>query len=219
MVGSRGARRIVSEPMADALTAAAPSAVARKAGSIVLARHGEPALSRKVLLSAEEYRRFWASYEVLGILPGQTPPDELMQFVAKCGSLVSSTRLRSIESAMALAGERQFLQHEILVEAPLPPPNWPSWIKMSPKFWGFFARLWWWCFNHHQGEETRAQAVRRADEAAEMLIGMAVDGEDVVVLAHGFFNFMIGRALRRRGWRCVASQGYKYWSMRRFERF
>lgn len=218
MVGSRGARRIVSEPMADALTAAPPKAVAQRAGAIVLARHGEPALSRKVLLSAQEYRRFWASYEVLGILPGQTPPDELMQFVARCGALVSSTRLRSIESAKALAGERQFAQHDLLVEAPLPPPNWPSWIKMSPKFWGFFARVWWWCFNHHEGEETRAQAVRRAEEAAEMLIDMADGGEDVVVLAHGFFNFMIGRALRRRGWRCVLSQGYKYWSMRKFER-
>ena len=39
-----------------------------------------------------------------------------------------------------------------------------------------------------------------------------------MVLAHGFFNFMIGRALRRRGWRLVSSQGYKYWSTRRFER-
>lgn len=203
--------------MADALTAE-PNAVAAKAGWIVLARHGEPALSRKVLLTAQEYRRFWASYEVLGILPGQTPPDALMDFVARCGALVSSTRQRSIESAKALAGERQFVQHEILVEAPLPPPNFPGWVRMSPKLWGFFARLWWWCFNHHEGQETRRQAVQRAEEAADMLIELAASGEDVVVLAHGFFNFMIGRALRRRGWRLAASQGYKYWSMRRFER-
>jgi hypothetical protein len=217
MAGSRGARRIVSEPMADAPTAAAPRAAARKAGAIVLARHGEPALSRKVLLSAEEYRRFWASYEVLGILPGQTPPEDLAQFVARCGRLISSTRPRSIESAKVLAGDRQFAQHDLLIEAPLPPPRWPSWIKMSPKLWGFFARVWWWCFDHHEGEETRAQAVRRAEKAADMLVEMASTGEDVVVLAHGFFNFMIGRALKRRGWRCVQSQGYKYWSMRRFQ--
>ena len=39
-----------------------------------------------------------------------------------------------------------------------------------------------------------------------------------MVLAHGFFNYMIGRALKRRGWKLTASEGYKYWSTRRFER-
>jgi hypothetical protein len=40
----------------------------------------------------------------------------------------------------------------------------------------------------------------------------------VVVLAHGFFNYMIGRSLKKLGWRLVESEGYRYWSMRRFER-
>ena len=51
-----------------------------------------------------------------------------------------------------------------------------------------------------------------------MLEELAASGEDVVVTAHGFFNFMIGRALKRRGWRLSLSQGYKYWSTRRFEK-
>ena len=46
----------------------------------------------------------------------------------------------------------------------------------------------------------------------------APHGEDVVVLAHGFFNYMIGRSLKKLGWKLVESEGYKYWSMRRFER-
>jgi hypothetical protein len=205
--------------MASELTAQVPAAPsALRPGAIILARHGEPALSRKVKLSAHEYRAFWATYEVLGLLPGQTPPETLMGFVAKAGALVASTRLRSIESAQALAGERAFTQEPLLVEAPLPPPNWPSWIKLSPRMWGFFARFWWWFFDHHEGAETRRQAERRAEEAAVMLSDIADRGEDVVVLAHGFFNFMIGRALRRRGWRLTASEGYKYWSTRRFER-
>jgi broad specificity phosphatase PhoE len=204
--------------MASVVTRPVAPSTAARPGAIILARHGEPALSRKVKLSAEEYRQFWAQYEVLGLLPGQTPPDTLVKFVETCGTLVSSTRLRSIESAQALAGEREFGRHDLLIEAPLPPPNWPSWIRMSPKMWGFWARLWWWFFDHHEGQETRRQAEQRADEAARMLTELAERGEDVVVLAHGFFNFMIGRALRRRGWRLAWSEGYKYWSMRRFER-
>jgi broad specificity phosphatase PhoE len=199
----------------DALSA--PKLSAGRPGAIVLARHGEPALSRKVRLNAAEYRQFWASYEVLGILPGQTPPAALSRFVEACGTLVASTRLRAIESAQRLAPGRNFDRHEILVEAPLPPPNWPSWLRLSPKLWGFFARFWWWFFNHHEGQETRRQAERRAGQAAEMLTELAAEGEDVVALAHGFFNVMVGRALKRRGWRQVSSEGYKYWSMRRYE--
>ena len=201
--------------MADSLTAgSAPT----PHGAIILARHGEPALSRKVMLSAAEYRAVWANYEIGGIVPGQMPPDRLRKFVAECGSLVSSTRLRAIQSARTMVGEREFPHHEILIEAPLPPPNFPSWFKLSPKLWGFVARVWWWFFNHHQGQENRAEAEARADQAAAMLIGLAAGGETVVVLAHGFFNHLIGRSLKKLGWKLVESEGYKYWSMRRFER-
>jgi hypothetical protein len=194
---------------------AAPSP---RLGAIILARHGEPALARNVKLNAAEYRAFWAEYEVLGLLPGQTPPDTLMRFVEACGTLIASTRLRSIESATALARGREFSRDDMLIEAPLPPPDWPDWLRMSPRMWGFWARLWWWFFDHHEGQETRRQAEERAERAAAMLSEIAERGEDVVVLAHGFFNFMIGRALRRRGWKLAWSEGYKYWSMRRFER-
>ena len=203
--------------MASVLTAQTRPAPL-KHGAIILARHGEPALSRKVRLSAAEYRAFWANYELLGLLPGQTPPESLRRFVEECGSLVSSTRLRAIESAQTLAGERNFERHDILIEAPLPPPNLPSWIRFSPRIWGFLARFWWWFFDHHEGQERRGEAEVRADRAAALLIGLAAGGENVVVLAHGFYNYMIGRSLKKLGWKLVQSEGYKYWSMRRFER-
>lgn len=205
--------------MATALTAEVPAATpTARPGAIILARHGEPALSRKVRLNAREYRDFWANYEILGLLPGQSPPKTLMTFVERCGTLMASTRLRSIESAHALAGGREFSREATLIEAPLPPPNWPAWVRLSPSIWGFVARVWWWFFNHHEGQETRIQAEARADQAAAMLEALADKGEDVVVLAHGFFNFMIGRSLKRRGWRLEHSEGWKYWSMRRFVR-
>jgi broad specificity phosphatase PhoE len=205
--------------MANALTAEVPAASkGSRTGAIILARHGEPALSRKVRLNAGEYREFWAKYEVLGLLPGQSPPPVLRGFVERCGALISSTRQRSIESAEKLAQGREFVRDAMLIEAPLPPPNWPAWVKLSPSMWGFLARVWWWYFNHHEGQETRRQAEARADQAAQMLERIAAQGEDVVVLAHGWFNFMIGRALKRRGWKLMLSEGWKYWSMRRFER-
>lgn len=204
--------------MADALTADPKTLPAVRPGAIVLARHGEPAISRKVLLTARGYRDFWTSYEERGLLEGQVPPAALMDQIAGAGAIISSVRNRSIESAIALCRGREFVRDAIFVEAPLPAPNFPGFIRMSPKLWGFIARFWWWYFNHHAGQETRREAEARADQAASMLEALALSGEDVVVLAHGFFNFMIGRALRRRGWRLVANQGWKYWSSRTFER-
>ena len=190
-----------------------------RAGSITLARHGEPAISRKVRLSSREYREFWARYETMGLLAGQTPPAQLVGFVERCDVLISSTRRRAIESAAAVGPGRDFVREEVLVEAPLPPPRWPSWIRLSPKVWGFLARFHWWFFNHHQGEESRRASENRADQAAAKLEAMADSGQHVVVLAHGFFNILIGRALIKRGWRRTLREGYKYWSTRRFERF
>lgn len=169
-------------------------------------------------LTSREYREFWARYEVGGLLPGQMAPPMLAAFVEKCGVIVSSTRLRAIESAAVVGKGRIVIQEPLLIEAPLPPPNWPSWVRMSPRLWGFFSRFFWWFFNHHHGEENRAQAEARADEAAGKLIALAAQGQDVVVLAHGFFNVLIGRALAKRGWRMTLREGYKYWSTRRFER-
>ena len=206
---------MIAQPQSDPI--ADPHCEIRP-GAITLVRHGEPALSRRVRLNAREYREFWARYEVMGLLLGQTPPAALTSFVAECDVLIASTRLRAIESAHAVGQGRPFERETLLVEAPLPPPRWPAWVRLSPRLWGFFARFWWWFFNHHEGEETRRQAEARADQAALKLQEIALEGRNVVVLAHGFFNFMIGRALRRRGWRMTLREGYKYWSTRRFER-
>jgi broad specificity phosphatase PhoE len=185
---------------------------------IFLARHGEPSLSRKVRLNATEYAAWWARYEVLGLRPGQAAPAPLMTLAEVAGAIICSSRVRAIESAELVAGQRAFDIDEALIEAPLPPPGWPDWLRLSPRFWGVIARTWWWFFNHHQGQETRVDAELRAEQAAGRLIEVAGQGRDVLVIAHGFFNAMIGRALRRRGWSLVENQGYRYWSVRRFER-
>jgi len=187
-------------------------------GAIILARHGEPALSREVRLSGTEYRQWWARYEEGGLKAGQLIPEDLRTLAASAGTVVASTRLRSIESARALTGGDAFTQEPDFIEAPLPPPKFPGWLKLSPRTWGFLARFWWWWFNHHEEEESRRQAQRRAAAAADRLIALAEDGADVLLVAHGFFNAMIGRALLARGWRRTLGRGYRYWSVRRFER-
>ncbi len=192
--------------------------MAKQAGAITIARHGEPALSRDVRLNAAGYEAFWAAYEAGGLKPGQAAPDHLIETAAKADVVFVSTRRRAVESARILVGNRKIVQDVRLIEAPLPSPPFPSALRMSPRLWGFFARFWWWCFNHNKGQETRAQASARARAAAADISATADEGKTVLVIAHGFFNAMLGVELRRLGWCRTWGRGWKYWSTRRYER-
>ncbi len=186
-------------------------------GSIVLARHGEPALSRKIKLDARAYDRWWAAYEAGGILPGQTAPLELMEDARRADVIFTSIRRRAIETADVVVQGRAFTRDVMFVEAPLPAPPTPAAVRLGPKAWGVIARLLWY-LGHSAGQESRRDAWARARAAAERLIAEADAGREVLVVAHGFFNGMVGVELTRRGWRCVRDRGFKYWSTRRFER-
>lgn len=185
-------------------------------GAIVLTRHGRPALSRKVLLNADEYRAWWARYEVGGILPGQCAPPELIEKARAAPLIAASTRRRAIESAALAAPGRTPVSDALFVEAPLPPPPLPRWLRLSPRIWGFVTRFLWWFFDAHFDQESRAQAEARAELAVDRLIAMAQDG-DVVLFAHGFFNTLLARVFKARGWRYAENNGWKYWSTKRFE--
>jgi broad specificity phosphatase PhoE len=187
-------------------------------GAIILARHGEPALSRKCLITSDEYRDWWGRYEIGGLRAGQTPPQTLLSAAEGAGAIYASSRLRAQETARAVARDREVLVDALFIEAPLPPPHFPSWIKLSPRYWGVISRFWWHVFNHHEGQETRAEAEVRADQAARILIARAGEGQDVLVLAHGYFNHMVGQRLKAHGWRLAHNQGFKYWSQRRYEK-
>lgn len=189
-----------------------------RSGAVILARHGEPDLSRKILLDAEGYRSWWATYETRGLREGQTAPDDLKAVAGAAGAIIASTRPRSMETALAVCGGRAFARDPMFIEAPLPPPPFPRWVRLSPRLWGFISRFWWWFFDHHGEEESRAEAEARAARAAALVADMASGGQDVLIVAHGFFNTMIGEALKRQGWRCTDDQGFRYWRARRFER-
>ena len=77
-----------------------------KPGAIILARHGEPGLSRKIRFDAEGYRKWWAQYEEIGLREGQTPPLALAAMAEKAGVIIASTRKRSVETAHAVAAGR-----------------------------------------------------------------------------------------------------------------
>lgn len=183
---------------------------------IIIARHGKPALSRKVRLTWREFRAWWGKYDEGGLAENQKIPKKIQAIARDADVLVSSSLRRARETAYLLRGRDADMVDEVFVEAPLPPPHLPF-LKLRPKAWGTLARIcWFWGFpddteNVHDGR-------RRASRAADILEKHASGGKTVVLTAHGWFNRMIKTHLLRRGWVCVKDQGDLHWKFRRYER-
>jgi broad specificity phosphatase PhoE len=187
-------------------------------GRIITARHGRPSLSRDVRISARGYGDWWARYDASGLHPDEEPPEALVHLAKGAKTVISSTLPRAIETAREVTrGAREAPADPIYVEAPLPPPPIPSWVKLSPGKWGVISRTFWFLGYAPPGIESHGQTWRRVAEIAERLGGYAQEG-DVLLCAHGYLNWMIDWRLRRSGWRRVRRDGGNgYWSWRVYE--
>lgn len=189
-------------------------------GRIIIARHGKPEKDREVgpRINSAEYLEWWASYERASLKDdGQGPSANLLAATKNAPFINTSIRPRAIQTAQAIANGREVRQDPIFIEAPLPPPDWPSYIKMLPKRWNVISRVSW-CFGNSGGQESQVDARIRAGLAAEKLIEQASSGEDSVLAAHGWFNRMMRPELKRRGWKCRKDGGDSYWSFRIYEK-
>jgi broad specificity phosphatase PhoE len=180
---------------------------------IVIARHGRPALDRHIWINSEEYVTWWAAYDAGGLAEGQRVPNGLVTALQACKLIVSSTLLRARETAAMAAPDRDVQIEARFVEAPLPPPRLPDFIKFRPRFWGVVARATWY-FGYSRDQESRPQAEVRADEGADWLIDQAQKHGSVGLLAHGWFNRMLRICLEAKGWTCIYDGHDSHWSHR-----
>lgn len=189
---------------------------APRAGSIIIARHGKPDIDRRVRIDWRGYVEWWDQYNASGLLPNQASRRErLIEIGKEADHIFSSKTRRAIETAEAVAAGRPVIQDAVFAEAPLPPPRW--WGKHKPRWWGVLARVSWW-FGGAYGEETRKEAEQRAEAAVATLTARALRGETVFLAAHGWFNRMMRRVLKKQGWIEVEDKGDRYWAYRRFEK-
>jgi broad specificity phosphatase PhoE len=127
----------------------------------------------------------------------------------------ASDRPRARESARALAPHAVVLPDAVFMEAQLKSPKVPL-VRMNAPFWAVVARLAWHA-GHHGGIEDYRDAKTRAQKAVEILRATAERDGIAVLVAHGYFNAMIGRMLSRQGWRKHGRHRAKYWNAVTYE--
>lgn len=184
--------------------------------TIVIARHGKPALSRKVRLTSHEFKDWWGQYDLGGLAEVTKSPKKLLALANAADKVLSSSLRRAKETAFHLRGKEADEIDEVFIEAPLPPPYLGP-IKLKPKAWGTLARVFW-MGGLHGGMESLGAARARALTAAKKLEDEAAGGKLIVLTAHGWFNRMMATQLKKRGWKETVDQGDLHWKYRQFER-
>ncbi len=187
-------------------------------GRIITARHGRPDLARDLTITAREYGDWWAQYDRSGLAPEERPPASLVALADSAETVLSSTLPRAIETARHVAGDdRDIPADAIFVEAPLPPPPAPSFIKLRPGQWGVVSRTFWFMGFAPEGVENHWQTWARVRRVSARLADHALGG-DVLLCAHGYLNWMLDQQLRREGWILAQRDGGNhYWSWRIYE--
>lgn len=181
-----------------------------KGARIILVRHGRPDLPLRPRTSHHGFRDYIDAYEAAGLDPQSLPPQELSDLVKELNHIFTSDRPRSHQSARALAPHATLEADPLFAEAPLASPRIPL-LKMRVPKWAVVARVLWHAGYHPEIENYR-KARHRAAQAADILTEKIRDGGSSVLVAHGYFNAMIGRQLRRRGFVRTGSHRVRYWN-------
>ena len=176
----------------------APSAVPHPA-RIILIRHGQPHIALSPRTSHAGFAGYIDDYEEAGLDPSSLPPEELRDLVRELDAVFTSDRPRSHQSAKALAPHAELIADPLFAEAPLAAPRIP-WLNIL------------WHAGYHPEIENPAKARTRAARAADLLVARAKANGAAVLVAHGYFNWMIGRQLRRRGFSRTGIHQARYWN-------
>jgi broad specificity phosphatase PhoE len=197
-------------------TPLAGAAARTKPLKITLVRHGRPAIATAPRASHHEFRSYIDDYEDAGLDPTSAPPEELQDLIGELDVVFTSGRKRAEQSARALAPNAELIVDPLFVESPLASPRIPL-LKMRVTKWAVISRLMWYAGFSPRIEGYR-KSKRRAAKAAEILIGRARKDGQAALVAHGYFNYLIGIELRRRGFKQTGSHKARYWNDVTYER-
>lgn len=177
---------------------------------IILIRHGQPHIELSPRTSHAGFSTYIDAYEEAGLHPESAAPNELRDLVKELSEIFTSERPRASQSAALLAPHAELVIDPLFVEAPLAAPKIPL-LKMTVQKWAVVSRILWHA-GFHPGIENYARSAKRARDAANILMTRARKDGAAALVAHGYFNFLIGRELKRRAWRATGAHRAKYWN-------
>ena len=183
---------------------------------IILIRHGRPAIDTAPRTAHSGFRAYIDDYEEAGLDPASAPPEELQDLVKELTAVLTSGTARAHQSAKALAPNAELIADPLFVEAPLASPRIPLAAHDGAEMGGGVAHPVACGLSSRDRELPQAQSARGRGRRYPDARARAKDGQAALV-AHGYFNLMIGRDLRRRGFTKSGSHRAHYWNAVMYE--
>ena len=182
----------------------------KPAARIVLIRHGQPDIALRPRTSHGGFAGYIVDYEAAGLDPSNLPPQELVELTRGIDSIFTSGKPRAHQSAQRLAPHARLIADPLFVEAPLAAPPVPG-LSLRVAGWAVTSRILW-HLGFAPGIENYREARARAAQAADRLVAQAEHTGTAVLVAHGYFNWMIGRQLKKRGFTRTGMHRARYWN-------
>jgi len=166
---------------------------------ISLITHG-PVNTPSYFMSTKAFHLWLEQYKQAELISSSAFPAKTADIVRQAKRVVTSDAACAIQSAAALISSLSFVQNnlfrEISISGRLPVVPW---LKLKPSAWMMFSRTLW-LAGYSDTAESYKQAEHRAQQAADLLIGYALCDHKIALIGHGFFNSMIAKELRKKGW-------------------
>ena len=169
-----------------------------KAKRIILARHGPVAVSLRTRIDGHQFAEFLNELQTSGIVSNTSPPLESSLSAQAAAVLVTSDLFRSMQSAELLAPGKPAISDSVFREAQVP-AAFRSSVVFRSSTWIVIARVLWLC-RTWPDVESRIAARARARDAVRRLEQLVEHYGSVFLVGHGYFNQLLARELRLRGW-------------------
>ncbi|GKT12065.1 MAG: hypothetical protein ISEC1_P1039 [Thiomicrorhabdus sp.] len=183
---------------------------------IVLLRHGKPHLTSPKRIKARNMQHWIDNYNTAELDTSASPSTELIELATQCQQIVCSNQSRSLDSAKVLNLNTVHESDPLFREFGMPYRKIPF-VKLTPTLWAIIFRLSW-LMGFSLNSESFEEAKIRAENAANRLIKMAEDHNDILLIGHGLLNKFIAKQLLSEGWSCSKMLGRKHWEYGIFEK-
>jgi len=132
------------------------------------------------------------------------PKQEIIQHIKNAEVVLASSLSRTTNS-LAIIGVEPTEKNSLFDEVALPEAK-GTWLKLSSKTWLVLLRLMM-LAGFGKKSKVYTEVKQRATEASEYLIDLANKHESIALLGHGGMNFLIGKELKAKGFKCTQKGG------------
>ncbi|KEZ51597.1 histidine phosphatase family protein [Metabacillus indicus] len=178
---------------------------------ISLIRHGKSQCIDNEPMMICSFKNWVQKYDDDGVFEEDEYPSESIKIISKVRFVFTSDLKRSIQSAHILSSNSHIISDPVFREAELPCTKKKlCGLKLSPTTWTIILRILW-VFGYSKNCESYKCAKNRARMGAEVLIKHAEEHHHAALVGHGFFNMMIAKELRGKGWTGKRKTDTNHW--------